>query len=81
MMYMEATMRRTQIYIDPTQRKLLKEAALERHMSVSEIIREAISSWIRSNRKPKSNPLKGIVGLYRDASDSEGSVQHDDLYE
>ena len=74
-------MHRTQIYIDGAQRKLLKELAKERGTSLSELIREAIWNLIAETRKPKEMPLKGIVGLYSDASDAQGSTHHDDLYE
>ena len=74
-------MHRTQIYIDHVQRRLLRELAKERKASLSELIREAISNLIAQYRKPKGLPLQGIIGLYRDDSDKEGSTGHDDIYE
>jgi len=74
-------MHRTQIYLDQTQRRLLKELAKERHASLSELIREAISNLIATYRKPKKDSLQGIVGLFHDEEDREGSVRHDDIYE
>ncbi|MBI2346256.1 MAG: hypothetical protein HYV03_05120 [Deltaproteobacteria bacterium] len=74
-------MYRTQIYLEATQRKLLKALAVERHATLSELIREAIWHFVGQYRKPKVDSLAGIVGLYRSESDREGSLRHDDLYD
>lgn len=74
-------MNRTQIYLETSQRKLLRSIALERSITVSQLIREAIQDFIGRCRKPKADPLDGIVSLYRNPEDHEGSVRHDDLYD
>lgn len=77
MMYMN----RTQIYLDPDQQTTLRAIASERATTISELIREAVREIIGRYRKPKADPLQGIVGLYRDESDRTGAIHHDDLYE
>ncbi|GEM_PF-3850304 len=72
---------RTQIYLDSTQRKILKTMAAERKATLSELIREAIWSLISTHQKPKTDSLQDIVGLYHNEKDREGSIRHDDLYE
>ena len=74
-------MRRTQIYLDPAQRRLLREVADERGSTLSELIREAVWQFISVRLKPKGDPLSEIVALYTDANDSQGSVNHDDIYD
>ncbi len=74
-------MSRTQIYLEPTQRRLLRTLAHERGVTLSQLIREAIWGLISSHQKPKSDSLQGIVGLYHNKEDREGSIDHDDLYE
>lgn len=74
-------MQRTQIYLETTQRRVLKELARERGATLSELIREAIWNLVSSYRRPRGTPLEKIVALYGDAADREGSLRHDDLYE
>ncbi len=74
-------MHRTQIYLDTTEWKLLKEIAKLRDSTLSELIREAISLFIPRVKTPSPSNLQNIVGLYRSAADPRGSVDHDDLYE
>lgn len=74
-------MHRTQIYLDSDQQRILRAVAAERGATVSQLIREAVSELLARYRKPKADSLQGIVGLYRDESDREGSTRHDDLYE
>lgn len=82
MMYIEVFhMNRTQIYLERDQRTLLRAIAAERSTTMSQLIREAVQDLIGRYRKPKVDPLDGILSLYQDAEDREGSTQHDDLYD
>lgn len=74
-------MQRTQIYLDPIQMKSLKKIASKREISISEVIREAIWGFISQQQKPSRDSLDGIIGLYEDQEDSQGSLHHDDIYE
>lgn len=74
-------MNRTQIYLERDQRTLLRAIAAERSTTMSQLIREAVQDLIGRYRKPKADPLDGILSLYQDAEDREGSTQHDDLYD
>lgn len=74
-------MNRTQIYLERDQRTLLRTIAAERSTTMSQLIREAVQDLIGRYRKPKADPLDGILSLYQDAEDKEGSTQHDDLYD
>ena len=80
-MYIMKAMSRTQIYLDPTQQRLLKSVAAERGVTLSQLIREAIWGLISNYKKPKADPLQEIVGLYRNEEDRAGALHHDDLYE
>lgn len=73
-------MHRTQIYLNPAQQKLLKEIAIERHATLSELIREAVWNFVAQYRKPKADALTSIIGLYHNKEDREGAVRHDDIY-
>lgn len=81
MVYIEGFMRRTQIYLEASQRKLLQAIATDRHMTVSELIRQAIWDLLARCRRPKADPLSEIIGIYRNPSDPKGAVLHDDLYD
>lgn len=74
-------MNRTQIYLEVSQQKALRSMATERSTTISELIREAIEAMISRYQKPKSDPLDGIVSLYSNSEDREGSTRHDDLYD
>lgn len=77
-------MNRTQIYLDPAHQQVLRAVAAERSTTISQVIREAIADWVARYRKPKtrfSEGLRGIIGIYRDDTDREGSVRHDDIYD
>lgn len=74
-------MRRTQIYLDPTQTKALKAIARQKSSSLSELIREAVWAWLQLIQKPAKDPLAEIIGLYSDKGDPTGSTGHDDIYE
>lgn len=74
-------MQRTQIYLDSAQRQALQILSKEKVCSVSGLIREAIWEFIGRSRTAKQDSLSGIIGLYRDAADKDGSENHDDIYE
>ena len=74
-------MHRTQIYLETTQWKIIKEIARVRGSTLSEIIREAIAMLIPKVKAATTSDLQNIVSLYRDESDRRGSVEHDDIYE
>ena len=77
-------MNRTQIYLDPSQQKMLRAMAEERTTSISQLIREAIGEIIARHRKQKagsSNGIEGIIGICRNELDANGSVNHDDMYD
>lgn len=80
-MYKDFFMRRTQIYLDETQNKLLHKLARSRDKSASDLIREAVWTLIARYMPAKKGGFDKIIGLYRDESDVEGSTHHDDLYE
>ena len=68
-------MERTQIYLEPEQRKKLSKMAKQKGSTFSELVREAISSYLdRANHEaaPKEleriedHPLWGLVGMIKD---------------
>jgi metal-responsive CopG/Arc/MetJ family transcriptional regulator len=74
-------MHRKQIYLDFKQIKILKKLAAQRGLFVSELIREAIWEFIFQHQKTKKDPIEGIIALYKNSKDSQGSLNHDDIYE
>ncbi len=74
-------MHRTQIYLETTQWKIVKEIAKVRGSTLSGVIREAIAVLIPKVKTAARSNLQNIVGLYRDDSDRRGSMEHDDIYE
>ncbi len=74
-------MNRTQIYLEPDQQKRLRSIAAEHATTISQLIREAIDELIGRHQKPKADPLDGIISLYSDSDDREGSTRHDDIYD
>lgn len=76
-------MHRTQIYLDGSQRKILKAMAAQQGMTLSALIRQAIWNLVAQytqTNQAQADGLTGIVGLYRDGGDTAGSNDHDDIY-
>lgn len=76
-------MHRTQIYLDGSQRKILKAMAAQQGMTLSALIRQAIWNLVAQysqTNQAATDGLAGIVGLYRDGGDATGSKDHDDIY-
>ncbi|GGK08684.1 hypothetical protein GCM10007063_33880 [Lentibacillus kapialis] len=71
---------RKQIYLDPGQNSQVKQLAARNDKSEAEIIREAIDSYLISNRTNPEDPLFELVGMVRDGV-KNGSTTHDrDIY-
>jgi len=73
------TLHRSQIYIDKDQMNLLKLEATKEHVTVSKLIRTAITRYLKSkekNIKWDSDPLVKAVGKINLTID-DASKQHD----
>jgi predicted DNA-binding protein len=69
-------MERTQIYIDTEQKKKLQKIAAEESKTMSEVIREAIVSYIADNHRQAADKLNQTSGLWKDRKDIKDSVAY-----
>jgi len=68
------SLKRTQVYLEPEQHRLLKREAQEKGVSLAELLRQIVRDHLRRNR-PREEFLK-IVGLGRSGK-SDVAVEHD----
>ncbi|MBI4397684.1 MAG: CopG family transcriptional regulator [Candidatus Omnitrophica bacterium] len=75
------TLHRSQVYIGEDQIRLLKLEARKENLSVSELIREAIQSFLTKKSKAinwDNDPLTKAVGKFK--SDVKDASTHHDFY-
>jgi hypothetical protein len=69
---------RKQTYITPEQDRALKRMAREDGATESEILRQALDSWL--SRRPsvgRDDPFESLIGFV----DGPSKVDHDDIYD
>lgn len=71
-------LKRTQIYLEPEQHRSLKREAASRGMSLSELLREVVSDYLREEHS--RDDFYAIVGLGRSGRD-DGAKRHDHYLE
>jgi hypothetical protein len=67
-------LKRTQIYLEPEQHRLLKREAAEKGVSLAELLRQLASAHLR--RDPSKCDYARIVGLGK-SGQTDGSELHD----
>ena len=73
-------MHRTQIYLAPEQYKSLKQKAAKKGVSLTQLIREILTAYLKQNEgleKPAKETYMGLVGLGQSGL-SDVSVRHND---
>ncbi|MDN5302729.1 MAG: hypothetical protein PWQ60_2243 [Thermoanaerobacteraceae bacterium] len=67
-------MKRTQLYLEDSQKKILEKIAEQRNTSMGEVIREAINKYIAENQIGSAiDALKKTQGLWKDRHDIKDS--------
>lgn len=67
-------MKRTQLYLEDSQKKILEKIAEQRNTSMGEVIREAINKYIAENQIGSViDALKKTQGLWKDRHDIKDS--------
>ncbi len=67
---------RTQVYLDPDQRRVLQEEARRKGLSMAELLRRIIDEHLRPKRKPNREAYLSIVGMGEDPC-ADVSEHHD----
>ncbi len=76
----EERMVRKQVYLDHKQNDGVKYIAVERGVTESEVIREALDQYLAGKPERRMDPLVQLIGM-ANTRDQDGAAQHDrDIY-
>jgi len=62
-------MERTQIYLTGEQKKALKTIAAQKHLSLAEIVREAVDQYVSEQKPSAIERIGNARGLWEDRED------------
>lgn len=64
------TFKRTQVYLDPEEHRMLAEEAARRGTSLTGLLREIVAAWARRG-VPPSNGFGSLIGLIQEGEQTD----------
>lgn len=69
-------MRRTQLYLGESTWKMLHIRARQLRVTISELVREAVSEKYENPKANRDQAMRGIIGLWADRKDIRDSTSY-----